>query len=395
MSKKLKVIFLMHSMWENRWTEKLYSQLSNKFIAQYDLHFVAFYDIQPYQKFVGSYHFLSPPEKTGIITFLKRFVQFRKLIIENKIDVVIGTNDMLNIFLLISTIFLKIRRIATVHSNPLLNLTSPIRKYAIILLYRLFFKIVCVSKSQEAILKSAFHLKNTITIYNYIDINREKEKLCEQIPQEELQYFSDHFNFISISRLDRYKGILPLLRVFNEFKKMQHTANLIILGDWEYRSYIEAYIKENNLEKNVFLLWSKANIYPYLLKSDWFLFPSLTEAFWLVLIESLLVNKIVISSDCPVGPKEILMHDYKKRIEEYPYYWDYGILFKSFSIADLKKYECDPYSPLDKKEEWLYRLLNEVYHNKKLYSDMYSKWFERASFFDINNAINQWKTLIW
>lgn len=393
--KNKKILFLLHSIWENRWTEKLFSQLSMKLKENYDIFFVWFYDIKPYQNISWKYLFLNEKENISLFWYFKNILKFRKIIIENKIDIVIWTNDLLNIFLFISLLFLKIKKIWTIHSNPLLNFNNFIKKIIIKVIYPFFNKIVCVSKTQENIMKYNFKLKNTQTIYNFFDIENELLKFNETINKNEEKVFENKFNFIMISRLDELKGFLPTLRIFRKLEKKYKDINLIILWEWYYRKNIETFIKENNLEKNIFLFWSKKNIYPYLLKSDCFLFPSLTEAFWLVLIEALLANKIIISSDCNIWPKEILNKDFNLEINNYPDYWDYWILFESFNWEDLIKYEKNINIDLDFKEKKIYELMEEIYLNTEKYKNKYSNWIERAEQFDIKNILEDWNKLLW
>ena len=64
------------------------------------------------------------------------------------------------------------------------------------------------------------------------------------------------------------------------------------------------------------------NPYPYILKSDLFILSSKYEGLPNVLLEAAVLKKFIISTDCPTGPKEILLNgkggylfnvgDYKK-----------------------------------------------------------------------------------
>lgn len=391
---KKRIMFLMHSMWEWRWTEKLFWQLSKVLYKNYDIFFVAFHDIRSYTDFEWKYIYLNDSEKCNFFTFLISIFQLRKIIKNNKIDIIIWTNDLLNVIIMISCLFIKIKKIATIHSNPLLNLNNNIKKIVIKILYKYFYKIVCVSKTQEKIMNDKFHLYNTTTIYNFFDTKKEWKKINESLTKNDKEVFKNKFNFLMISRLDKLKWFIPMLRIFKKLNQKYKDTNLIILWEWSYRNNIESFIQKNNLSKNVFLLWAKKNIYPYLWESDCFVFPSLTEAFWLVLIEALLTNKIIVSSDCNIWPKEILHMDSNEKIQ-YPFYWDYGILCETFNQWDLKKYDTNLWMSLDKKEKELYWVLESIYLNYDKYSLEYSNWKKRAWDFDIHNIVNEWKQLLW
>jgi len=384
----------MYSMWENRWTEKLFSQLSHKLKENYELFFVSFFDIKPYDNFTWKYFFLNKNIRIKFVYKILNIFKLRRIIKENNIDIVVWTNDLLNIILLFSTLFLKIKKIWTIHSNPLLNFNNIIKRFVIKLFYPVFYKVICVSNTQELIMIEKFKLRNTKTIYNFFDIKKELLKFNQNLDRYEENSFKNKFNFIMISRLDRLKWFLPTLRIFKELTKKYKNINLIIIWEWEYRKSIERYIFENNLTNNIHLFWSKKNIYPYLLKSDCFLFPSLSEAFWLVLIEALLTNKLIVSADCNIWPKEILNTniDFGK-ILNYPYYWEYWLLVEAFNNRDLDKYELNKNKNLDNKEKILFNLLKDIYLNTSKYLNQYPSWRKRAENFDINNIINDWKKI--
>jgi glycosyltransferase involved in cell wall biosynthesis len=69
---------------------------------------------------------------------------------------------------------------------------------------------------------------------------------------------------------------------------------------------LEFLINELNLKEDVFLLGFKKNIFPYLNIADCLISSSRWEDPGFALIEAGILNKIIISSDCMSGPKELL-----------------------------------------------------------------------------------------
>ena len=63
---------------------------------------------------------------------------------------------------------------------------------------------------------------------------------------------------------------------------------------------------KNNLNKNVRILDYKKNPYPYIKQADFLILTSLHEGLPNILLEAIVLNKFIISSDCPTGPREIL-----------------------------------------------------------------------------------------
>ena len=82
----------------------------------------------------------------------------------------------------------------------------------------------------------------------------------------------------------------------------------MILGKGELKNNLERYINENNLEKNVKIKDYVENPYPFIRQADLFVLSSKFEGLPNVLLESLTLNKFIISSNCQTGPKEILMN---------------------------------------------------------------------------------------
>ena len=81
---------------------------------------------------------------------------------------------------------------------------------------------------------------------------------------------------------------------------------LIILGDGEKKEELELLIDKLNLKHEVFLVGFKKNIFPYLKIADCLISTSRWEDPGFTLIEAGILNKIIISSDCMSGPKELL-----------------------------------------------------------------------------------------
>ena len=73
------------------------------------------------------------------------------------------------------------------------------------------------------------------------------------------------------------------------------------------------YIEQNKLNKRIKIIKNVANANRYYIKSDVFILTSRFEGLPNVLIEAQLNKKFIISTDCPSGPKEILL-EWKSRI---------------------------------------------------------------------------------
>lgn len=134
--------------------------------------------------------------------------------------------------------------------------------------------------------------------------------------------FKDYY--LAIGRLTRQKNFLFLLKCFKFLSRTNSKIKLIILGEGEQRASLEKFIIENDLKDNVFLPGYKSNVYEYLSNCKLFILSSLWEDPGFVILEAMYAKSLVLSSDCPSGPKEIISHTENR-----------GILFKSNNIDDF------------------------------------------------------------
>jgi glycosyltransferase involved in cell wall biosynthesis len=114
---------------------------------------------------------------------------------------------------------------------------------------------------------------------------------------------------ISIGRLTYQKNFNLLIEGFYEINKIYNDYKLIIIGDGEKRKELELLISKLNLKNEVFLIGFKKNIFPYLNIADCLISSSRWEDPGFTLIEAGILNKIIISSDCMSGPRELLNDD--------------------------------------------------------------------------------------
>ena len=132
--------------------------------------------------------------------------------------------------------------------------------------------------------------------------------------------------FLAIGRLTKQKNFIFLIKCFSKLVKDHSDIKLVIIGTGEEKEKINRFIKANNLEKNIILLGYQKNVFKFLKNCKAFILSSLWEDPGFVLIEAMVSDCLVLSSNCPNGPKEIIE---KKN----------GVLFQSNSETDfINKY---------------------------------------------------------
>lgn len=110
---------------------------------------------------------------------------------------------------------------------------------------------------------------------------------------------------LGIGRLTAQKDFPTLIRAFARVRE-QRLARLIILGEGEERSKLEALIRTLNLQQDVALPGFVRNPYAYMGRAAVFVLSSAWEGLPGVLIEAMAVGIPVVATDCPSGPAEIL-----------------------------------------------------------------------------------------
>ena len=163
--------------------------------------------------------------------------------------------------------------------------------------------------------KKLFLLHDPVFIHKDL-IQKKKEPIDTNFNLKKNDYF------LSIGRLTKQKNFLFLIKCFSKLTKVHNDMKLVIIGVGEEKNKINNYIKNNNLEKNIILLGYQKNVYKFLKNCKAFILSSLWEDPGFVLIEAMATNTLVLSSDCPNGPKEIIENKN-------------GLLFKSNSENDF------------------------------------------------------------
>ena len=228
--------------------------------------------------------------------------------------------------------------------------------------YKKIDKIICVSNDSKISVENLYpELKAKIeVIYNPIP----KEEILKNSLKESNIYSTEKVNLITVGRLNKQKGYDILLKTHNELLNEGLDYNLYILGEGEERKKLEQYIKDNNIERNTFLLGFKENPYPYIKEADVFISSSRYEGYSLVVAEALCLEKPVIATKC-TGPVELLDNG------------KYGLLAEVENVESLK-------------ENMKKLILSEKLRKK--YSEL-SK--ERAKIFDIKKTMKQIERVLY
>lgn len=110
---------------------------------------------------------------------------------------------------------------------------------------------------------------------------------------------------LSVGRLVADKDFPTLVRAFAEVLRTKPNWRLIILGEGEQREALEKLVLELGLEKSIALpgFLDPENAYR---RADLFVCSSASEGLNNAIVEALAAGCRIVSTDCPVGPAEVL-----------------------------------------------------------------------------------------
>lgn len=172
-------------------------------------------------------------------------------------------------------------------------------------------KIIAICKEMKEEIKELYpSLSHKIEyIYNPLDCNsiiEQGNENIEKITSYEKELIESDY-FLAISRLDVVqKDFETLIEGYLILKNKGIKEKLYIIGEGNGRVKIEKMIEEKNLTKDVILLGQKQNPYVWIKHSKLFIHSSRYEGLPTVLLEALMMDKFIVSSNCPTGPTEIL-----------------------------------------------------------------------------------------
>ena len=97
------------------------------------------------------------------------------------------------------------------------------------------------------------------------------------------------------------------MRALNLIKdKIEYEA--ILVGRGKDKALLKSYINKNKLNKKIKLVDFVENPYPFIRETEILILSSKYEGLPNVLLEAQVLKKFIISSNCPTGPREILLN---------------------------------------------------------------------------------------
>jgi glycosyltransferase involved in cell wall biosynthesis len=242
---------------------------------------------------------------TYILVFFFSIIKLHKIIKKEKPDYLIIHLISYIPLILLNLFNYQTKFILRISGFPKTNL---IRKFFWKISNKKLDKIFCPTlNTREILINENIFSKNKLFIVNdpVIDVNKVLNKRNKNL-ESNYNWLKNKKFIISVGRLSKQKNFLFLINNFKKILDRNPDLYLIILGEGEDRHILEKEILKKNMENNIFLLGYQNNIYPFIKNSLFFVLTSDWEDPGFVILESMFSRKVVLSSNCISGPKEII-----------------------------------------------------------------------------------------
>ncbi len=300
--KSKKVCILVTSLYGGG-AERVSLQLASHFSATYESDIVtlkdATNDLYVADSAVNKYS-LGINKPIGLLSVAWRF---RKFLRQNQPDYVIGMMTYNSIIALIATIGLSTKVISTERNNISLSATPKHWRFLRWLLYRKSACVVVQTRASASIIEKFVSAGKIKVIPNAANWPLENYK-----PLVDVKAFCEDEDrvLLAAGRLAYQKGFDLLI---DAFAQCDHTGwKLLIIGEGQLRSSLEAQIQKQGLSEKISLVGRVGNIADWYRRCDLFVLSSRFEGFPNVLLEAMAMGCACISLDCETGPKEIVDH---------------------------------------------------------------------------------------
>lgn len=167
--------------------------------------------------------------------------------------------------------------------------------------YSAFDKVICVSENvRESFVELFGEKTDPQVLYNTIDDREIRNKASFPCPERKRKMTA-----LAIGRLTEQKGFDRLLDAHAELLREGFDYDLWILGEGPQRELLERQIREYGMQDSVKLLGFSDNPYPFLRECDFYVCSSRYEGMSTTVIESLILGKPIVTTDC-TGMRELL-----------------------------------------------------------------------------------------
>ena len=175
-------------------------------------------------------------------------------------------------------------------------------------LYPAADQLICPSRGMLADLKAlGVVVSSGHVVGNPFDVKAILQRSQEAVSADEFVFRPDRRYLISVGRLEAVKRPEDIVQALSVLADRYPDLELLLLGTGSEQAAIQVLTKNLGLNQKVHMLGQVPNPFKYMSCCDVFVSASRFEGFSNVIVEALIAGVPVVSTDCPTGPREILV----------------------------------------------------------------------------------------
>lgn len=250
---------------------------------------VNFYRLDLFKHTTGFHNTISKK-----ITMIKKV---KRQLSHMDIDVVICFSVVTQLLAVLSNLKRKFKIVGAERNNPYIFQKNTkwyfIKKPLSLLMDGFIFQTI---KSSEFYPKKT--VKKGVIIPNSVVVSCHKK------------YSFNNKSICSVGRLENQKDFITLIKAFSIVSKELEDYSLDIYGEGKEKNNLQNLINELNLDDLAHLHGIKDNIHEKMLDSSIFVLSSKYEGMPNALMEAMALGMPVISTNCDMGPEELICHNF-------------------------------------------------------------------------------------
>jgi len=184
----------------------------------------------------------------------------------------------------------------------------------------------------------------------------ENQVILNAIPIEELKKKAVAFNpgfpdkpvFVSVARLHSRKGFHKLMEAHARLLKDGFDHHIVVIGDGEERENLKKQAERLGVVQSFEFLGSLMNPYPYVKQADFFILPSESEGWPLIIADTLILQKPIISTNVG-GIPEMITHEKNGYLINYETDEMYEAMKKFITDSELVSQITDNLKDIEKQ----------------------------------------------
>ena len=255
-------------------------------------------DEYPVSDKVKIYPIASSATECNDISIFERLKRFRKALKELKPNVVISFLPIVQIYVALASLGLRIPRVETIRINPW---RAEILKSGYSKLWLWCFEsgkaLILQSEDQKDFFKKAVQ-KKAVVIPNPIN--------HKYIDNGKPSYNSKSHNIVAAGRLTEQKNYTMMIDAIKIVAQEYNDILLEIYGSGNLEDDLRRYITKQELQNNVKLMGRSNELYNVYKNADMYLMSSDYEGMPNALAEAMACGLPCISTDCKTGPRDLI-----------------------------------------------------------------------------------------